>query len=93
MLMKTSYIPATLETMSIPSLDINQNIDRLDMAVDRSMGSPSMQVSPQPGPLICNEVGDQSNSEDSSLSDSDRTLVGEAPGIFKFNFIPIIKAD
>lgn len=75
---------ATLESLSIPSLDINQNIDRLDMAVnvDRTTNSPNLRVSPQPGVAICsNEAfGDQSNSEDSSLSDSDRTLVGDAPG-------------
>lgn len=51
---------------------------------DRVSNSPNMRISPQPGPSLCtNEgFGDQSNSEDSSLSDSDRTLVGDAPGIF-----------
>ncbi|KAL3275293.1 hypothetical protein HHI36_020060 [Cryptolaemus montrouzieri] len=71
----------TLETLSIPSLDANQNIDRLDMATgDRN--SPNLRVSPQqvPSAICCDGFGDQSNSEDSSLSDSDRTLVGDAPG-------------
>lgn len=68
--------------MSIPSLDINQNIDRIDMSIDRPTNSPNLRISPQPAAVMCsNEAfGDQSNSEDSSLSDSDRTLVGDAPG-------------
>lgn len=70
---------ATLESLSIPSLDLNQNLDKLDLACgDRGSNSPGLRVSPQPCPG--DGFGDQSNSEDSSLSDSDRTLVGEAPG-------------
>ncbi|KAJ8945954.1 hypothetical protein NQ318_016782 [Aromia moschata] len=60
-------LTATLESLSIPSLDLNQNLDKLELA--RS-----------PRSLALAMAGDQSNSEDSSLSDSDRTLVGEAPG-------------
>lgn len=73
--------PGTLEALCIPSLDINQNIDRLE-TTDRATNSPGMRVSPQPEAGMCNSeaFGDQSNSEDSSLSDSDRTLVGDAPG-------------
>lgn len=70
---------ATLEFLSIPSLDLNQNLDKLDLACgDRGSNSPGLRVSPQP--CLGDGFGDQSNSEDSSLSDSDRTLVGEAPG-------------
>ncbi|CAH1119608.1 unnamed protein product [Phaedon cochleariae] len=70
---------ATLESKSIPSLDLNQNLDKLELGSgDRCTNSPSLRVSPQPG--TGDGFGDQSNSEDSSLSDSDRTLVGEAPG-------------
>lgn len=46
---------------------------------DRVSNSPSLRVSPQPNNVI-EGFGDQSNSEDSSLSDSDRTLIGDAPG-------------
>lgn len=72
----------TLELLSIPPLDLNQNQDKQDSGSgDRQMNSPSLRVSPQPGSGNCSEgFGDQSNSEDSSLSDSDRTLVGDAPG-------------
>ncbi|CAH1098734.1 unnamed protein product [Psylliodes chrysocephalus] len=70
---------ATLEAMSIPSLDLNQNLDKLELGSgDRCTNSPNLRVSPQPGQT--DGFGDQSNSEDSSLSDSDRTLVGETPG-------------
>ncbi|KAJ8928112.1 hypothetical protein NQ314_019338 [Rhamnusium bicolor] len=70
---------STLETLSIPSLDLNQNLDKLELtSVDRGTSSPSLRISPQPG--HGDGFGDQSNSEDSSLSDSDRTLIGEAPG-------------
>uniref|UniRef100_A0A6P7GLW5 Ubiquitin carboxyl-terminal hydrolase 47 n=1 Tax=Diabrotica virgifera virgifera TaxID=50390 RepID=A0A6P7GLW5_DIAVI len=70
---------ATLESMSIPSLDLNQNLDKLELGSgDRCTNSPNLRVSPQPG--HGDGFGDQSNSEDSSLSDSDRTLVGETPG-------------
>ncbi|XP_057671617.1 ubiquitin carboxyl-terminal hydrolase 47 [Diorhabda carinulata] len=70
---------ATLESLSIPSLDLNQNLDKLELGSgDRCTNSPNLRVSPQPGPG--DGFGDQSNSEDSSLSDSDRTLVGETPG-------------
>ncbi|KAG5876114.1 hypothetical protein JTB14_013693 [Gonioctena quinquepunctata] len=69
----------TLESLSIPSLDLNQNLDKLELGSgDRFTYSPSLRVSPQPG--TGDGLGDQSNSEDSSLSDSDRTLIGEAPG-------------
>lgn len=69
----------SLEALSIPSLDLNQNLDRIEM--EHTTNSPSMRVSPQPSSIMSNEfIGDQSNSEDSSLSDSDRTLVGDAPG-------------
>lgn len=72
----------TLEFLSIPPLDLNQNIDKIEIGSgDRCANSPSLRVSPQSGCAMSNEAfGDQSNSEDSSLSDSDRTLVGEAPG-------------
>ncbi|XP_044748604.1 ubiquitin carboxyl-terminal hydrolase 47 isoform X2 [Coccinella septempunctata] len=57
-----------LESLSIPTLDQNQNSNRLDIgAGDRAVP-------------CCDGLGDQSNSEDSSLSDSDRTLVGDTPG-------------
>ncbi|KRT86654.1 hypothetical protein AMK59_2358 [Oryctes borbonicus] len=70
----------TLESLSIPPLDFNQNIDRIEMGSgDRVSNSPSLRVSPQPNNVI-EGFGDQSNSEDSSLSDSDRTLIGDAPG-------------
>ncbi|KAL1516679.1 hypothetical protein ABEB36_000560 [Hypothenemus hampei] len=66
----------TLELLSIPSLDLNQNVDQeRENAV-----SPNLRVSPQPGASgMCGDGYDQSNSEDSSLSDSDRTLIGDAP--------------
>lgn len=71
----------TLEALSIPPLDLNQNIDRSEMGSgDRLSNSPSLRVSPQPNNATIEGFGDQSNSEDSSLSDSDRTLVGDAPG-------------
>ncbi|XP_045462425.1 ubiquitin carboxyl-terminal hydrolase 47 isoform X2 [Harmonia axyridis] len=58
----------TLGSLSIPTLDQNQNLHRLDIgAGDRTIP-------------CCDGLGDQSNSEDSSLSDSDRTLVGDTPG-------------
>ncbi|KAJ8985542.1 hypothetical protein NQ317_019925 [Molorchus minor] len=69
----------TLESLSIPSLNLNQNLDKLELSGnDRGIHSPGLRASPQPVPG--DAFGDQSNSEDSSLSDSDRTLVGEAPG-------------
>lgn len=69
----------TLEYLSIPSLDLNQNLERMELGGgDRGTNSPNLRVSPQPYPG--DGISDQSNSEDSSLSDSDRTLVGEAPG-------------
>lgn len=72
-----------LESLSIPALDLNQNVEL--GGGDRAVNSPSLRVSPQSSCGISNEVfGDQSNSEDSSLSDSDRTLVGDAPGIAFF---------
>lgn len=76
----------TLEVLSIPPIDLNQNIDKIDMGSgDRCVNSPSLRISPQAGCAMSNEAcGDQSNSEDSSLSDSDRTLVGEAPGTATF---------
>lgn len=69
------YFLGTLESLSIPSLDLNQNLERVEPATftDRL----NLRSSPQPA---CESVSDQSNSEDSSLSDSDRTLVGDAPG-------------
>lgn len=69
-------ISVTLESMSIPPLDHNQNLDtnKTESSIDRNI---SPRVSPQPA---VENFGDQSNSEDSSLSDSDRTLVGDAPG-------------
>lgn len=52
---------------------------------ERETDSPSLRVSPQPGLGGMGGDGyDQSNSEDSSLSDSDRTLIGDAPGKFSF---------
>lgn len=72
-----------MDSLSIPSLDINQNVDRLEMVPDQSSNSPNLRISPQPASVSMGEgFGDQSNSEDSSLSDSDRTLVGDAPGEF-----------
>lgn len=55
-------------------MDWNQNLDKLELG-----GTSNSRVSPQPG--VSEGFGDQCNSEDSSLSDSDRTLVGEAPGM------------
>lgn len=67
--------------MSIPSLDLNQNLDKLELTnSERGTSSPGLRISPQPSGGMCDGFGDQSNSEDSSLSDSDRTLVGDAPG-------------
>lgn len=81
-------IPGTLETLSIPSLDLNQNNDKLETDIS----SPNLRISPQPSGLTGDGFGDQSNSEDSSLSESDRTLVGDHPGkknvLFVLNFIP-----
>lgn len=75
---------ATLDALSIPSLDCNQNVDKQhEVMGDRETDSPSLRVSPQP--VLGGMAGDgydQSNSEDSSLSDSDRTLIGDAPGEF-----------
>lgn len=72
---------AILESLSIPLLDTNLNLDRPDQNIDRaSTSSPALRVSPQPGSGgMCGDGYDQSNSEDSSLSDSDRTLIGDAP--------------
>lgn len=77
----------TLDGLFIPSLETSQSMDKLDpLIVDRT-NSPSLRVSPQSAIMNGGDgFGDQSNSEDSSLSDSDRTLVGDAPGIFKFFF-------
>ncbi|KAK9871493.1 hypothetical protein WA026_012864 [Henosepilachna vigintioctopunctata] len=70
-----------LEMLSIPLFDPNQNLERLDMSLD-DRNSPNLSDSPQQATtgICCDGFGDQSNSEDSSLSDSDRTLVGDAPG-------------
>ncbi|XP_063910893.1 ubiquitin carboxyl-terminal hydrolase 47 isoform X2 [Zophobas morio] len=74
--------PATLDGMFIPSLDsVQNNENKLEASVTDRTNSPSLRISPQPGAMSCGDTfGDQSNSEDSSLSDSDRTLVGDAPG-------------
>lgn len=66
----------SLESLSIPPLDLNQNLDKNEFnSVYR------LRTSPQPvTATACETFGDHSNSEDSSLSDSDRTLVGDAPG-------------
>lgn len=55
----------TLESLSIPTLDQNQNCN---------IGGGDRTIP------CCDGLSDQSNSEDSSLSDSDRTLVGDTPG-------------
>ncbi|KYB28299.1 ubiquitin carboxyl-terminal hydrolase 47 [Tribolium castaneum] len=69
--------PVTLDGLFIPNLDP----DKLGAVTTDRTNSPSLRISPQPGVLSCGDnFGDQSNSEDSSLSDSDRTLVGDAPG-------------
>ncbi|XP_017780460.1 PREDICTED: ubiquitin carboxyl-terminal hydrolase 47 isoform X2 [Nicrophorus vespilloides] len=71
----------TLEQLSIPQLDSNQNLEKIETGSgDRASNSSSLRVSPQPAIPGCEMFSDQSNSEDSSLSDSDRTLVGDAPG-------------
>ncbi|XP_019770747.1 ubiquitin carboxyl-terminal hydrolase 47 isoform X2 [Dendroctonus ponderosae] len=71
---------ATLEMLSIPALDFNENTDKQDATSDRESNSPNLRVSPQPGlGGMCGDGYDQSNSEDSSLSESDRTLIGDAP--------------
>lgn len=71
------FITVTLESLFIPSLDP----DKLELITTDRTNSPSLRISPQPGVMNCGDnFGDQSNSEDSSLSDSDRTLVGDAPG-------------
>ncbi|XP_031348562.1 ubiquitin carboxyl-terminal hydrolase 47 isoform X2 [Photinus pyralis] len=62
----------SLESLSIPPLDLNQNLDKNEFS-----STYRLRTSPQP---VCEAFGDHSNSEDSSLSDSDRTLVGDAPG-------------
>lgn len=74
----------TLEMLSIPSLDLNQNLDNSNGA-----NSPNLRVSPQPSGGMCggDGFGDQSNSEDSSLSDSDRTLVGDATGEYGIDYV------
>ncbi|XP_060519421.1 ubiquitin carboxyl-terminal hydrolase 47 [Cylas formicarius] len=59
---------STLEMMSIPMLDLNRNVDR-DAAGSPGGGG---------GGGGAGDGYDQSNSED-SLSDSDRTLIGDAP--------------
>lgn len=93
----------TLEVLSIPPLDINQNCcDKEIGASEPNPNTPSTSTSPKlprvsspipgapqlmpppPGHTIpdaedSGAPSDQSNSEDSSLSDSDRTLVGDAP--------------
>lgn len=73
--------------MSIPPLDLNQNIDIItDNKPESATTSSSSNISPRasPQPVVVSSsvegFGDQSNSEDSSLSDNDRTLVGDAPG-------------
>jgi hypothetical protein len=69
-----------LEGLFIPTLD-SQVSDKLEPTITDRTNSPSLRISPQPGVMNCGDnFGDQSNSEDSSLSDSDRTLVGDAPG-------------
>lgn len=76
------FIAGTLEALSIPPLDCNQNSDKLD----RGTSSPNLRTSPLPSVgLTSDGLGDQSNSEDSSLSESDRTLVGNQPGIIAVN--------
>lgn len=81
-----------MESLSIPPLDQNQNLEATTSSTNKTETPPpnttitdrcnnSPRVSPQPVITSCGEgFGDQSNSEDSSLSDSDRTLVGDAPG-------------
>lgn len=87
----------TLEVLSIPPLDVNQNCcDKEIGAGEPNPNTPSASTSPKlprvspiqgapqlmPPPPDAEDSGapsDQSNSEDSSLSDSDRTLVGDAP--------------
>jgi ubiquitin carboxyl-terminal hydrolase 47 len=72
--------PVILEGLFIPTLD-SQVSDKLEPTITDRTNSPSLRISPQPGVMNCGDnFGDQSNSEDSSLSDSDRTLVGDAPG-------------
>lgn len=67
-----------MESLSIPPLDLNQNLDKIELAPGDRL---NLRTSPQPSSgITCEGFGDQSNSEDSSLSDSDRTLVGDAPG-------------
>ncbi|XP_018335481.1 ubiquitin carboxyl-terminal hydrolase 47 [Agrilus planipennis] len=84
--------PSTLECLFIPSLDSIRNTDKIDLVAsgDGNNGIVNNDIqnsSPQLGASAAASVsgasepfGDQSNSEDSSLSDSDRTLVGDAPG-------------
>lgn len=88
----------TLEVLSIPSLDLNQNAcDKVENGAGGdsvhnstspklSRYSPNSGAGPSPASNVLAEEdvaaathSDQSNSEDSSLSDSDRTLVGDAP--------------
>lgn len=79
------FVAVDLEALSIPPLDHNQNMENktdpppLPPNTERS-SNPSPRVSPQPVGSCGEGFGDQSNSEDSSLSDSDRTLVADAPG-------------
>lgn len=89
-----------LDSLAIPSLDLNQNVDNSDMAGGDGTNSPcnisrtaassnglnkaNLVLLPRSGmnsnSALYDGFGDQSNSEDSSLSDSDRTLVGDNPG-------------
>nr|XP_022915816.1 ubiquitin carboxyl-terminal hydrolase 47 [Onthophagus taurus]XP_022915817.1 ubiquitin carboxyl-terminal hydrolase 47 [Onthophagus taurus]XP_022915818.1 ubiquitin carboxyl-terminal hydrolase 47 [Onthophagus taurus] len=75
---------STLESLSIPPLDLNQNMDDgLNLTTtDRELYQkfyPKMYPSQTTTATEMDGFGDQSNSEDSSLSDSDRTLIGDAP--------------
>lgn len=71
---------ATLEMLSIPALNFTETTDKQEATSDRETNSPNLRVSPQPGlGGMCGDGYDQSNSEDSSLSESDRTLIGDAP--------------
>lgn len=97
------YFAGTLEVLSIPPLDLNQN--NCEKTIENAAGDASAHVPPNANnlspklphfspahgtpviqPLLSESEdvttaahSDQSNSEDSSLSDSDRTLVGDAP--------------
>lgn len=75
----------TLEGLFIPALEASQSMDKLDLLMVDRTNSPSLRISPQSGMMNGGDgFGDQSNSEDSSLSDSDRTLIGDAPGTLNF---------